>query len=147
MRESIKLRRLRNWKARQTAEGYDVSKVNTLEEAEHFFDKKVEEPKAKTKKELLEEALSLGLKLNNKLKNSEIEEAINNKKAELVEEEKKKALEKEIELEIQPIINTNDNETPVVEEVEVPEIKELDKDKAFTFEVDEVKEETPVEGE
>ena len=113
MRESIKLRRLRNWKARQTAEGYDVSKVNTLEEAEHFFDKKAKEVKAKTKKELLEEALSLGLKLNNKLKNSEIEEAINNKKVELEEAEKKKALEKEIESEVQPVTNVNGEETPV----------------------------------
>lgn len=26
------------WKIRQEAEGYDVSGVNTLEEAEHFFD-------------------------------------------------------------------------------------------------------------
>lgn len=103
MKESIKARRLRNWKARQIAEGYDVSKVNTLEEAEHFFDKKVEESKAKTKKELLEEALSLGLELSNKLKNSEIEEAINIKKAELQEEEKEIT-----ELEVQSAINVNE---------------------------------------
>ena len=45
--ENIMQRRLRLWKARQEAEGYDVSKVTTLEEAEHFFDKK---PKKKTKK-------------------------------------------------------------------------------------------------
>ena len=38
--ENIRERRLRLWKARQEAEGYDVSKVRTLEEAEHFFDKK-----------------------------------------------------------------------------------------------------------
>lgn len=38
--ETIRERRLRLWKARQEAEGYDVSKVKTLEEAEHFFDKK-----------------------------------------------------------------------------------------------------------
>ncbi len=33
---------LRLWKARQEAEGHDVSGVKTLEEAEHFFDKKPE---------------------------------------------------------------------------------------------------------
>lgn len=37
-------KRLKLWKARQTAEGYDVSGVTTLEQAEHFFDKK--EPEA-----------------------------------------------------------------------------------------------------
>lgn len=42
--ESIKDKRLRLWKARQEAEGYDVSGVTTLEQAEHFFDKK-EDPK------------------------------------------------------------------------------------------------------
>ena len=31
---------LRLWKIRQEQEGYDVSKVTTLEEAKHFFDKK-----------------------------------------------------------------------------------------------------------
>ena len=45
--ENIMQRRLRLWKARQEAEGYDVSKVTTLEEAEHFFDKK---PKRQKKK-------------------------------------------------------------------------------------------------
>ena len=38
--ESQKDKRLRLWKARQEAEGYDVSGVTTLEQAEHFFDKK-----------------------------------------------------------------------------------------------------------
>lgn len=38
--ESHKDKLLRLWKARQTAEGHDVSGVNTLEEAKHFFDKK-----------------------------------------------------------------------------------------------------------
>lgn len=42
--ESIKEKRLRLWKARQEAEGHDVSGVTTLEEAAHFFDKK-EAPK------------------------------------------------------------------------------------------------------
>lgn len=42
--ESIKEKRLRLWKARQEAEGHDVSGVTTLEQAEHFFDKK-EAPK------------------------------------------------------------------------------------------------------
>lgn len=40
MRNKDKLLKL--WKIRQEAEGYDVSGVNTLEEAEHFFDKKPE---------------------------------------------------------------------------------------------------------
>ena len=40
--ESKKEKRLRLWKARQEAEGHDVSGVTTLEEAEHFFEK--EEP-------------------------------------------------------------------------------------------------------
>lgn len=141
MKESIKARRLRNWKARQIAEGYDVSKVNTLDEAEHFFDKKAEESKAKTKKELLEEALLLGLELSNKLKNSEIEEAINIKKTELLEEEKKKALEKTTELEVQSIINANEGEKTSEnasneqnQEENAPKTNEDDK-------------ETPVEGE
>ena len=42
--ETIRERRLRLWKARQTAEGHDVSGVKTLEEAEHFFDKKAQTP-------------------------------------------------------------------------------------------------------
>ena len=37
-RESINERRLRLWKARQEAEGYDVSNVHTLAEAERYFD-------------------------------------------------------------------------------------------------------------
>lgn len=35
-----KRKRLKLWKARQEAEGHDVSGVTTLEEAAHFFDKK-----------------------------------------------------------------------------------------------------------
>ena len=38
MKESAKERKLRLWKIRQEAEGYDVSGVHTLEEAERFFD-------------------------------------------------------------------------------------------------------------
>lgn len=38
--ESHKDKLLRLWKARQAAEGHDVSGVTTLEEANHFFDKK-----------------------------------------------------------------------------------------------------------
>ena len=38
--ETQKEKRLRLWKARQEAEGHDVSGVTTLEQAEHFFDKK-----------------------------------------------------------------------------------------------------------
>ena len=40
--ETQKEKRLRLWKARQEAEGYDVSGVTTLEQAAHFFDKKDE---------------------------------------------------------------------------------------------------------
>lgn len=40
MKESVKERRLRLWKIRQEQEGYDVSKVRTLEQAENFFKKK-----------------------------------------------------------------------------------------------------------
>lgn len=52
--ESIKDKRLRLWKARQEAEGHDVSGVTTLEEAEHFFDKK-DEPKPVEEPEVIEE--------------------------------------------------------------------------------------------
>ena len=53
--ETQKEKRLRLWKARQEAEGHDVSGVTTLEQAAHFFDKKdtpvapevQEEPKKK----------------------------------------------------------------------------------------------------
>ena len=40
MKEDQKAKRLRLWKTRQEADGYDVSGVTTLEQAEHFFDKK-----------------------------------------------------------------------------------------------------------
>ena len=61
--ESIKDKRLRLWKARQEAEGHDVSGVTTLEEAEHFFDKKdepkpmeeAEAPEAQEEPEVIEE--------------------------------------------------------------------------------------------
>lgn len=36
MSRNIKDRRLRLWKIRQEAKGYDVSKVRTLEDAERF---------------------------------------------------------------------------------------------------------------
>lgn len=36
MSRNIKDRRLRLWKIRQEAKGYDVSKVKTLEDAERF---------------------------------------------------------------------------------------------------------------
>ena len=42
--ETRKEKMLRLWKARQEAEGYDVSGVKTLEEAERFFDKKEQTP-------------------------------------------------------------------------------------------------------
>ena len=47
MKMNIKERRLKLWKMRQEEEGYDVSEVNTLEDAEHFFDK---QPKVKKEK-------------------------------------------------------------------------------------------------
>lgn len=47
MKEDQKAKRLRLWKARQEAEGHDVSGVTTLEQAAHFFDKKeIPEPPA-----------------------------------------------------------------------------------------------------
>ena len=51
--ETQKEKRLRLWKARQEAEGHDVSGVTTLEQADHFFEKKdeeQEEPKKKPRK-------------------------------------------------------------------------------------------------
>lgn len=51
---------LKLWKMRQEAEGIDVSGVNTLEEAEHFFDKKNTKKntsKKNTKKEVNEEII------------------------------------------------------------------------------------------
>lgn len=47
MKESVKERRLRLWKIRQEQEGYDVSKVKSLEDAENFFKKK-NPPRLKT---------------------------------------------------------------------------------------------------
>lgn len=47
MKEKREDKLLRLWKNRQEAEGYDVSKVKTLKQAEKFFDKpqkKTEEP-------------------------------------------------------------------------------------------------------
>ena len=41
--ESRNEKLLRLWKARQEADGVDVSAVKTLEEAEHFYDKRPEE--------------------------------------------------------------------------------------------------------
>lgn len=124
-----KERLLRLWKIRQEQEGYDVSNVKTLEEAKHFFDKKETPVEIKSmfdmsNKELVELGKEYGLDLKANVKKEKLVAAI---------EEAKN--------------NITTEETPVVEEVEVPEIKELDKDKAFTIEVDEIKEETPVEGE
>ena len=48
-KESNQERKLRLWKARQEAEGHDVSGVTTLEQAAHFFDKKQpKKPEQKT---------------------------------------------------------------------------------------------------
>lgn len=56
MKMNIKERRLRLWKARQEAEGYDVSKVHTLEDAEKYFDKKRKSRKKQTTVEDVPEA-------------------------------------------------------------------------------------------
>lgn len=48
--ESRKEKLLRLWKARQEADGHDVSGVTTLEQAEHFYDKKSEAQKKPKKK-------------------------------------------------------------------------------------------------
>lgn len=50
MKESHNERLLRLWKARQEAEGHDVSGVTTLKEAEHFFNKKPKRRSNKPKK-------------------------------------------------------------------------------------------------
>ena len=52
-KESTQERKLRLWKARQETAGHDVSGVTTLEQAEHFFDKKATPaaPKAPNKPE------------------------------------------------------------------------------------------------
>jgi hypothetical protein len=55
MRNKDKLLKL--WKIRQEAEGYDVSGVNTLEEAEHFFDKPEPVVEAVEIGEIMEEAV------------------------------------------------------------------------------------------
>lgn len=52
MKETAKQKRLRLWKVRQISEGHDVSNVNSLDDAVHFFDKPVakeNKPKAKNK--------------------------------------------------------------------------------------------------
>ena len=142
-----KERLLRLWKIRQEQEGYDVSGVKTLEEAKHFFDKKETPVEIKSmfdmsNKELVELGKEYGLDLKANVKKekliADIEEARNNIATE---------------------------ETPVVEEVEVPEIKEeevqavanaiveeaTENDKTVEEVVNEIieesKEETPVEGE
>ena len=43
-KEAREAKLLRLWKERQTERGYDVSGVNTLAEAEHFFDEKEKTP-------------------------------------------------------------------------------------------------------
>lgn len=82
-----KERLLRLWKIRQEQEGYDVSGVKTLEEAEHFFDKKEESTNVKaladmTNKELVELGKEYGLDLKANVKKEKlvaaIEEASNN---------------------------------------------------------------------
>lgn len=67
--ESHKEKLLRLWKARQTADGYDVSGVTTLEEAKHFFDKKEEEPEE-------QEANGISDQMEQEAENEEPEEPV-----------------------------------------------------------------------
>ena len=68
---------LKLWKMRQEAEGIDVSGVNTLEEAEHFFDKKNTKKntsKKNTKKEaeeIVEEAIGEPIEVSEEVVQSE----------------------------------------------------------------------------
>ena len=75
---------LKLWKTRQEAEGYDVSSVKTLEEAEHFFDKKEKKLNEMNNQELIDVGKMYGLKLK-----------YNTKKVELISilEERKKIID------------------------------------------------------
>ena len=140
MKESINERRLRYWKARQIARGYDVSKVNTLEEANHFFDKAFGNKKViegaeetvtikalsdMTIKELTEQAHKLGLEVKSKAKKDELIRAIEEANYNISTE--KESEEEITELEVQAVVNAiveqaaEDNKT--IEEV-VTEIVE-----------------------
>ena len=56
MSRNIRERRLRLWKIRQEAKGYDVSKVKTLEDAEKFNQLK-RKPKLKKDESVAEEVV------------------------------------------------------------------------------------------
>lgn len=56
MSRNIRERRLRLWKIRQEAKGYDVSKVKTLEDAERFNQLK-RKPKLKKDESVAEEVV------------------------------------------------------------------------------------------
>jgi len=74
MKASIKERRLKLWKMRQENEGYDVSKVKTLEDAEKFFEKnKLSSAKPEAKDEVKPEA-EAGSKVEAKLSQGDLDE-------------------------------------------------------------------------
>lgn len=89
MSKSNDERLLKLWKARQEAEGVDVSGVKTLEEAEHFYDKK-ETKEEETKKELKDMTIKelstyaneIGIEIKPNMKKAEILEEINKAQAE-----------------------------------------------------------------
>lgn len=90
MKKNHDERLLKLWKIRQIQEGHDVSNVHTLEEAEHFFDKEVDESvevpggaiieevslEDMTKAELIAYAKASGLKVDSSMKKAEIIEII-----------------------------------------------------------------------
>lgn len=88
MKKKHEEKQLKLWKIRQIQEGYDVSNVKTLEEAEHFFDNApgvsvikdtpegaiIEEVALNdmTKAELLVYAKSIGVKVDSSMRKAEI---------------------------------------------------------------------------
>lgn len=104
MKKNHEERLLKLWKIRQIQEGHDVSGVHSLEEAERFFDKEVDESVGETaesvdvseetpggaiieevsledmtKAELIAYAKASGLKVDSSMKKAEIIEIIEGK--------------------------------------------------------------------
>lgn len=86
MKEPIRERRLRLWKIRQEAEGYDVSKVHTLDDAERFFKKK-KHPRVKSTEKTQSEADDTDDTVETKEINNENEQSGEEKQSEAGENE------------------------------------------------------------
>lgn len=147
-KESRKDYLLKLWKIRQEAEGYDVSRVTTLEEAEHFFDKKFGNKKVtegatttieapKSYKELQVIGKELGLKTTGVKKEDliaaikEAEEAkrIADEEAKKLEEEKQSLLnelKEKQELTEENLLMSNDELKALLEEIKASEAEGLD---------------------